>query len=155
VYKGLMEWLETCPQLAGQTLNFDFIGANPVEWSLQIPTNSPDTGATVTGSKLCKQDFILVCISNFGDDALMNINNLDVFQSIKKWFAAQTRSKVFPDLGADKQVTKVLAVTDGYIEATTESAARYQIQCRVEYAEEAVLAGTQIQHTKRGNYYYI
>lgn len=137
MYRGLMQYLEQCPQLKGQRFNFDFIGGEPIQWSLQIPTNDPRLSGTVTGDTHKKQDFILVSMSFFGDDVDVNIGNLDGFQAISKWFRKNNRNKVYPDMGAGKIVTGVYAQTDGYIEGTTESAARYQIQCRVEYVEKS------------------
>lgn len=135
MYKGLMEYLEVCPVLAGQVFNFDFLGQNPIQWSLQIPTNAPELFATPLGDSHNKLDFILVAMQHFGDDTINNINNMDGFQAIKKWFNRNNRNGVFPDLGAGKTVTGVFATTDGYIEGTTESAGRYQVQCRVEYIQ--------------------
>lgn len=135
MYKGLMQYLEQCPELTGQTFNFDFVGQNPIQWSLQIPTNTPELSTLINGDKEQKLDFILVSVSSFGEDTKGNINNLDGFQAIKQWFEENNRNFVYPDLGAGKTVTGVYAQTDGYIDATTESAARYQIQCRVEYVQ--------------------
>lgn len=135
MYRGLMEYLEQCPQLQGQRFNFDFLGPNPVQWSLQIPTNNPELFRTPVGDTYKKLDFILVAMEYFGEDSLNNINNLDGFQAISKWFRQQNRAGNYPDLGTGKTVTGVYAQTDGYAEGTTESAARYQIQCRVEYIQ--------------------
>lgn len=135
MYNGLFQYLMQCPQLEDQRFNFDFIGQNPVRWSLQIPTNAPDLYGTVIGDSKKKLDFILVAILHFGDDDEINISNLDGFQLIKKWFNKNNRNKIYPDLGTGKTVTGVFAQTDSYTEGTTQSSARYQIQCRVEYTE--------------------
>lgn len=138
MYKALMDYLQGCPQLAGQTFNFDFIGDRPVEWSLHVPTTSPEVGKTVTGDTKNKLDFLLVAVVNWGDDALTNVGNLDGFQEIKKWLGTNNRSHIYPAFSADKEVKKVTALTDGYIEATDGNTARYQIQCRVEYIQKPV-----------------
>lgn len=135
MYYGLMAYLERCPQLAGQRFNFDFLGQNPVQWSLQIPTNDPELIRTTTGDTKNKLDFLIVSINHFGDDSLLNIGNLDGYQAIKRWFERNNRKDDFPNFGSGKTVTGVYAQTDGYIEGTTESTARYQIQCRVEYIQ--------------------
>lgn len=135
IYKGLMDYLSQCPQLANQRFNFDFLGSSPPQWSLQIPTNAPELFTSAVGDTHNKLDFILVSVEHFGDDIQHNINNLDGFQAISKWFRKQNRNKAYPDLGAGKTVTGVFATTDGYIEGTTESSARYQIQCRAEYVQ--------------------
>lgn len=136
MYQGLMLYLEKCPQLKGQKFNFNFLGSKPVQWALTIPTNSPEQFTSTVGDKHNKLDFILVSVEHFGDDSANNINNLDGFQEIKRWFERNNRNKIFPELDAGQTVTGVYAQTDGYIEDTTANLARYQIQCRVEYIQE-------------------
>lgn len=139
-----MEYLETCPQLTGNTFNFDFIGDTVVQWSLQIPTNTPENSKTVTGDTKNKLDFVLMSVENYGEDSLNNISNLDGFQAIKSWFSDNNTNKIFPEFGSDKIVKKVYALTDGYIEGTAETSARYQIQCRVDYIQKNTAVITKL-----------
>lgn len=142
MYEGLYTYLEQCPQLKGQVFNFDFMGATPVQWSLRIPPNNPVLSKTVAGESNNKLDFIIVANQNFGDDIFNNMNNLELFQKIKRWFTKQNNMKNFPTLADDMKVTGVYAQTEGYAEQTTTNSGIYQIQCRVEYTQASTATRT-------------
>lgn len=133
MFEGLYEYLKRCPELTGQRFNFDYVGASPIEWGLNIPTNDPLLSKSINGDTKNKLDFYLMANQAFGEDVLNNIDNLEIFQRIKEWFVEQNNAKVYPDLGAGKKVTGVYALTEGYGEKTTANTGLYQIQCRVEY----------------------
>lgn len=139
MYTGLMEYLEQSPYLEGQTFNFDFLGSQPLEYSLSIPTNVPELATHVNGDKRCQQTFYLQARLPWGEDIRNNINNLEFFQKVKRWFENQNKRKNLPDLGPGKTATKVIASTDGYLENTTGGTGRYQIQGQVEYIQEVEL----------------
>lgn len=136
MYKGLYEYLEQSPQLQGKRFNFDWIGSQPTNYSVDIPTFVPEIFTDTLGDKKCRLNFYIRSQNQYGEDVLNNIENLDFFLKVKKWFEKQNRMKNFPDLGNDKKVIGVHDTTEGYIVSTTTSTALYQIQCTVEYIQE-------------------
>lgn len=133
MYEGLFQYLEKSNLLKGRTFNFDFIGGTPVEWTLAMPDNVPEISKDAIGNTRCKLNFMIVSIRNFGNDNILNMENLEMFQSIKRWFATQNNARNYPDIGKDKIVTGVYAVSDPSLETTTTNVGRYQIMGRVEY----------------------
>ena len=136
MYLGLTQYLETCPQLAGQVFNFDFIKEEAASYSVVLPNNIPEISKDTLGNSRCTLVFQINSVELFGEDIANNISNLDFLQKIKKWFEKQNRKKKFPDFGEDKEVLGVYATTDGYIDETTPSTGRYQLQCKVEYIQK-------------------
>jgi len=137
MYKGLYTYLEEIDELKGKRFNFDYTASQPTNYSLNIPINNPNLTDDVMGNGKKQLVFYIVSVELWGEDILSNINNLDFFQKIKKKFEKNNKAGIFPDLGGNKIATKVIATTDGYIEATQTGVGRYQIQCKVEYIEKA------------------
>jgi len=135
MYEGLMQYLEESPQLKGKKFNFDWFGAKPMQYTVSIPTNTPEISTDTLGNTRCQLVFYLMAVKDWGDDTPNNIENLEFLRKLSKWFEAQNKAKKFPVLEDGMVVTKVSSSTQPYLEGTTDMVGRYQIQCKVEYTQ--------------------
>ena len=76
-------------------------------------------------------------IESVPEEVRQNLDNIGFFELFSDWLEQVTNEKDFPELNAGKTIKKIEAITGGYVFDTELDKAKYQIQCRIIYEQEA------------------
>jgi hypothetical protein len=136
IIEAVRAYLSTCPLLAGDKLNVDFLPEDAVGYSVDVVPVNPVIKAYLDGSSNRQFLFTLATRAYYGDLIRQQIDNLGFFEGFGEWLEAQSRSKNLPDLGDGRMARKIEVTTSGYIFAPESELARYQIQCRLHYFQK-------------------
>ena len=66
-----------------------------------------------------------------------NLDNIGFYEHFSDWLEEVSKAGDFPELDAGKTIKKIEAITCGYVFDTELDKAKYQIQCRIIYKQEA------------------
>lgn len=125
----MREYVKTCPLLANERLNVDFLPQDAGSYSIDIPPVKAEVQKYVDGSSKRQYLFTLSSTAFYGADIRQNLDNLGFYEQFEDWIEEST----LPVLPTGKTALKVEALSSGYAFITGEDAARYQIQCRLIY----------------------
>jgi hypothetical protein len=138
IVSALKTYIATCPHLeALAPIHVDELGQDVCNYSID-----PLAGAIIVSEDILgntKREFPFALSSKeYTVDDLTRIDNNGFYQDFTSWMESQTKSKVFPTLGAKQTATKIEATSWGYLfgrEADAQSGV-YQINCKLYYNEE-------------------
>lgn len=136
---AIMDWLQTCPALEGGQLNLDWLPPDAREYSLDVVPCDEIIKRFTTGAT--KRQFLFYIASRvfLGEDIRDAEDNYNFYESFADWVERQNVSGNLPDLGAERTVRSVRVSTSGYpMQVSDDGRARYQIQLKMIYVQEAV-----------------
>ena len=142
-YLSLAQWVEKIPELQGKQFNVDFNTGDPIEFRLGIPTQVPDKSGVpdgaddILGNGFKQMVFDISSTEIWSDDILRNIDNLEYLKKINKSVRKLNREKIYPNLGENIEVTKVVATTDPSLrEGRPNNVGIYTIDFMIDYTEK-------------------
>ncbi len=129
---SIMNWLNQYK--SDKKIEIDYIGEDALNYSLQLPVNTPVISKDVVGNKEMQKLFSFSAKRLYGDNGT-NKENLDLFEDFKEWVEVQNDIGNLPILAEDEDPTEVEVLTDGYLLQTDNDLqnAIYVIQCRLLY----------------------
>ncbi len=136
IISAIRNYILQFPELNEGYLRVDYMGADPIEYTVEaVPTN-PVYKKYVDGS--CVKQFLFIFASRefFSADVNQCIENLDFYEHFAGWIETNNKNAVYPQLESGKSPVGIEIVTSGYAFDYDEKAARYQIQLRLLYEEE-------------------
>lgn len=137
IIEAVRDDLKACPILTGERLNVDFLPEEAVSFSVDVTPVNPVVKKYIDGGSLRQFSFVLASRALYGEELRQQLDNLGLFEDFSDWIEAQNRARRFPDLGTGRRVTRLEVTTSGYVFAPGVNAARYQIQCRMQYEQAA------------------
>ena len=137
IIEAVRDFLKTCPLLTGERLNVDFLPEEATAYSVDVTPITPVVKNYICGGSLRQFAFVFATRVFFGDHIRQQLDNLGFFEAFADWLEAQNRARIFPDLGAGRHAKRLEVSTSGYVFAPGTDTARYQIQCRFLYEQDA------------------
>jgi len=137
IIEAVRTFLKSWGPLSEERINVDFLPEDPVTFSVDVTPVTPVIRRYITGLTLRQFSFVLATRAYYGAELRQQLDNLGLFEEFAEWVEAQNRAGNFPDLGEGRRVTKLEVTTSGYVFAEDAEYARYQIQCRLLYEQEA------------------
>lgn len=136
VTEALRDYVLSFPMLKDGCLLIDFLGDEPVGYTIEPVPCDPVVRQYTDGS--CMKQFLFLFASRewFSEDVAVNIGNLEFYEKFEDWIESQSDKGILPDLGDNRTPVGIDVVTRGYAFATDTNTARYQIQLRLTYEEE-------------------
>ncbi len=134
IIKSLFKWFADSEILNSENeLNVDYLDEEPENYCLEVVPCNPVVKVYVDGSAKCQYLFIFAGREHYSSDEVLNMANLEFYERIEDWIAAQNVNGTLPELpeGCTAQSVKVLS--SGYVMDNDTKTARYQIQCRLFY----------------------
>jgi len=117
-------------------LNVDYLGVEPVEYTIDSQPTTPVIKRYTDGGALKQYTFVFGSREYYGPDVLQNIENSGFFERFAAWVEEQSKQGNLPELENGKKAISMEVLTSGYLFRANEDNARYQIQCRLIYYEE-------------------
>ena len=135
--EAIRTYLRTCPLLEDEKINVDFLGEKAGSYTVDIVPSKETVTKYVDGSSRRQLEFVIASRADWGEEFRQNVENIDFFEQLSAWLETQSNAGSLPVLDAGKTAQKVEALTGGYALEAETNTARYQIQCRLIYYQEA------------------
>lgn len=133
----IRQWLRKCPLIdKGDRFNVNYLGADPLCYTLEETPNIPILIQYLDGSSLREKIFVVASRDEYGADVLVNITNSGFWEQFEKWVESQNRKKSFPKMGENQTPRKIEITSSHYLFETSETTARYQIQMKLTYYQK-------------------
>lgn len=132
----IQEWLLN----NGERLNVEFLGEEPIQYVIEeVPCNII-MEKNIDGSSSRQYKFNFASREYFSQEARQNINNSRFYENFARLLEECSNKGDLPKLEGGRQATKIEALSSGYVFSTTPNLdkAKYQIQCVLEYDQDAV-----------------
>lgn len=133
----LREYFAECPLLQDGKLNFDYLGIEPVEYTIETVPTEPIFKRYVDGSTIRQYPFVFASRESFGVDVWGNIDTSDFYERLATWVETQSNLRNLPNFGEEYRYSVSLEVTSsGYVFQEDTDNARYQIQLSLKYYQD-------------------
>lgn len=137
IIEKVREYILKCPLLDELArLNVDYLGVEPVEYTIDSQPTTPVLKRYTDGGVLKQYVFVFGSREYYGSDVLQNLENSGFFERFAEWIEEQSEKGNLPQLEGNKQAISMEVLTSGYLFSASEDNARYQIQMRLIYYEE-------------------
>lgn len=125
-----------CPHLKGGLFHVNYLGSEPIEYTIdQVPAN-PVVKMYVDGSSVRQLVFVFASREHHGADALENLESSSFYDDLLSWIEQQNNNDELPQLPAGKTAQSVELLSLPYLFSIEEDRARFQIQARVIYYQK-------------------
>ena len=137
IAKILRNYFAECPLLQEGKLNFDYLGVEPVEYTIETTPTEPILKKYVDGSTIRQYPFVFASRESFGADVWENIDTADFYEKLSAWVENQSNLRNLPNFNEEYRYSISLEVTSsGYVFQEDTDNARYQIQLVLKYYQD-------------------
>lgn len=137
IIQSLRDYFITCPLMDDNKINVDYLPEAGIEYSIDTTPATEIIKEYTDGGSLRQYLFVIRSVNDYGSDVLQNIANSGFYEKLSEWMEQNTKTGLLPQLPAGKTAQIVQAQSTGYLFTTSAAAGRYQIQCRLQYLQEA------------------
>lgn len=134
---AVREWLEGFAGFDGSKLNVDFLPPGAGEFSVDVVPVESVVKRYLDGSSIKQFDFVIAMRAFWGADERCQMDNLGFFEGLERWIEQQGRAMALPKLGDGRTPRSVTVSSSGYAFVPEVDVARYQMQCKLVYRQEA------------------
>lgn len=132
--EAIRDYFMACPLLKEGRLNIDYLGEDPVEYSIDsMLVSNPIVKQYMDGSSLRQHPFVFVSQEIRSQQIVDQIEASGFYEKLSDWIEEQNNNDNLPDIPGAQRI-EVMA--PGYMYDATQTTAVYQIQCRVLYIKE-------------------
>ncbi len=137
IMEAVQETVRRCPYLDEyyKSIGVDYLGKDSTCYSIESVPGSQVLKRDIVGNTKRQCLFYFTSREAYGDEIRQNLDNIGFYEHFSDWLEGL---KDFPELDPGKTIVKMEATTCGYVFDTELDTARYQIQCRVIYRQEAI-----------------
>lgn len=128
----IRELFKTCPLLADERINVDFLEADHGSYSINTSPADPIVQRYVNGDTRRQYVFEFASAEWYGAEIRQNLENVGFWEALADWI----ESVPLPPLDGSKEPQQLQILTSGYAFLTEADAARYQIDCRLLYRQK-------------------
>ena len=137
IEKILRDYFAECPLLQDGKLNFDYLGIEPVEYTIETVPTEPIFFLFFDSSTIRQYPFVFASRESFGADVWGNIDTADFYERLSTWVETQSNLRNLPQFEDDFRQSLSLEVTSsGYVFQADTDNARYQIQLVLKYYQD-------------------
>lgn len=135
---AVREYLGGCPLFDGNTLRVNFLGEEPLEYTLEDVPANPVVKQYTNGSSIRQALFVLASRELYSRDAIENLKSGGFYERLADWLESQNRKRDLPKLPEGLTAQKLEATTNGYCMSADiqQNIQRYQIQLRLIYLKK-------------------
>lgn len=137
IIEAVREWLKSCPLLAEERLNVDYLPVDVRSYSVEVIPSKGTIKQYMDGSSIRQFLFMLASREFVAGDIAQSEDNLQFYEDFAAWVERQNRRpKHLPDLGEGRSARKIEVTTPGYLyQLDDQGTARYQIQMELTYVQ--------------------
>lgn len=141
IIDAVREYLMKCPYLEDLAkINVDFLPSDPNTYSVEQSPVQNVIETYIDNSTKRQYVFVFACRMYYSDEVINNINNCGFFEKLQKWLEVNSEKDVLPIMNEGQEAIKIEALSNAYLFDVSGdlSNARYQIQLKLTYEQEAV-----------------
>lgn len=137
IIDAVKKYIETCPLLKRGKINVNYLGDEPVKYSIDTVPASPVVKRYTDGGELRQFLFVFASREAYDANALENMKVSQFFEEFENWVSTQDIKRIYPVFDDKKlTATKIETVTSGYMYDVTRTTARFQIQLKLTYRKD-------------------
>lgn len=138
ISESVRTFIQTCPAIfaLNTIVGFEYLGENPTSFVIESTPSDPIVKTYTDGSTVRRYSFLFAGKEYWGDDAILNLENIGFYESFSAWLEEQTNEKNLPDLGSGKEALSIKATDLPFLLSVEEEKARYQIACELIYFQK-------------------
>ena len=114
IIEAVRSFLRTCPLLAGERLNVDFLPEEAKTYSIDVVPCRAILEEYIDGSSLRQFLFVISSREFHGQELKTNVGNLAFYEQLGDWMEAQSRATILPAMAFGKRADKIEVLTSGY-----------------------------------------
>ena len=137
IIDALEKYFIGCELLKDGALRVDYLGENPVEYTIEVLPCDPVVKRYLGGSTVRQYLFAFGSREFYSQERLQNIQNSAFYERLADWVETKSMSGVLPELPDGMEAQQLEVVSSGYLFDGSMTNARYQIQLRLLYFKEA------------------
>ena len=137
IINALEKYFIGCELLKDGALRVDYLGENPVEYTIEVLPCDPVVKRYLGGSTVRQYLFAFGSREFYSQERLQNIQNSAFYERLADWVETKSMSGVLPELPDGMEAQQLEVVSSGYLFDGSMTNARYQIQLRLLYFKEA------------------
>ena len=140
ITEAVRKHLERFPGLSGGVMHVDWLPAEAQAYTVDSVPAEPVLKTYMDGSSRRQFLFQVASRAFFAPDVENQAGNMGWFEAFAQWVEAWNLRRDFPDLGPGRKCRAMEILSTAYPFSVSEDGmARYQIQMRLIYEQEAVL----------------
>lgn len=137
IAKMLRDYFAECPLLKDGSFHFDYLGIEPVQYTIETVPTEPIFKKYVDGSTIRQYPFVFASRESFGSDVWGNIDTAEFYEDLATWVEIQSNTGNLPEFDSEYRYSISLEVTSsGYVFEEDTDNARYQIQLSLKYYQD-------------------
>lgn len=122
---------------SGAPVWVDYLGSDPVEYSVAPLPGARIVEEYINGSSLRQYFFAFRATQSVADDTV-RAGNVAFFEAFADWLDTQTEAGTLPSMDAGQTALSIAVTGWGYLFQEGESnTGIYQVQCRLEYSQQS------------------
>lgn len=137
IIDALEKYFIGCELLKDGALRVDYLGENPVEYTIEVLPCDPVVKRYLGGNTVRQYLFAFGSREFYSQERLQNIQNSAFYERLADWVETKSMSGVLPELPDGMEAQQLEVVSSGYLFDGSMTNARYQIQLRLLYFKEA------------------
>lgn len=143
IVEGIREFIKECPCLqvyldALRTdVNVEYLQDDEKNYSIESEPVTPVVKTYLDGSAKKQFAFVFSSRESYGREVIDNLANCGFFEDFSEWIEECDKIGKYPDIGENREVTKMRVTTTPYVFDTSVSTARYQVQVMIQYYQKA------------------
>ena len=136
ITESIREYILGFPELKDGCLLVDFMGNEPIEYTIEPIPCEPIIKRYTDGS--CMKQFLFLFASReyFSEDIAVNLGNLEFYEKFEDWIEEQNDNGILPDLGENRDPVSIEVTSRGYAFSADTNTARYQVQLKLTFEED-------------------
>lgn len=134
---NIRTFILTCSFLQDGRVNVDYIGEE-MGYSIDPLPCDPIVQRYTDGGAKKQFQFAFTSQEEYDQDSRINIENSGFFQMFDEWLEKQSFNENFPKLGEGKIPISMETLNSGYLYDVNGVNAKYRIECRLIYEQEAI-----------------
>ncbi|MBR5157924.1 MAG: hypothetical protein IKW59_09185 [Clostridia bacterium] len=138
IINGIREFIAGCPLICEGKINVDFLGAEPVEYSVERISTDEVIKRYSDGGMLKKFVFAITSREYVGMSVDKHLKAAEFHEKFSEWIAAKNDMGELPDIGKDKVTQSIRVSSSGVLKDMADDCAKYSIECTVVYFEGGI-----------------
>lgn len=136
IIESIRNYIMQCPLMEDERVNVDYVGTD-MSYSIDPLPCDPVIQRYTDGGAKKQFQFALTSNETYDEDARVNIENSGFYEVFEDWLETQNMKGELPELPAKKTAVAFETLSKGYLYDTDGNLARYRIECRLIYTQEA------------------
>lgn len=136
IIEYIRNFILTCPLMEMERVNVDYIGTE-MSYSVDALPCDPIIQRYTDGGVKKQYQFALTSKEEYDEDVRVNIENSGFYEAFEEWLEKKSCMDELPKMSEGKSSIRFETLNKGYLYDIDGNRAKYRIECRLIYEQEA------------------